>query len=283
MKLGINPSYFYPRSSERPLELLVQTAELCRDHGFSQLDTLTDLTRPDYLDFAKSYREALDARGIAVHQSHAPYYRYKKDRPLEEHQMLLSRAVEVAAILGSRYLVIHADEYRLSAGEVYDARRIEAWTYDYFAPAVTQASRLGVEIAVENLFEDWPDVGPLTRFTSRVEELVGIIERLRQSGNASCCWDFGHARCSFQGKLFDAFCIAFPYITCTHVHDNYHGDDHLLPTLGNIDWKPLIAHMKAHGYAGNLTYELVYGSIPQQTRPNFLEFARKTGEYLLSL
>ena len=61
------------------------------------------------------------------------------------------------------------------------------------------------------------------------------------------------------------------------------GDDHLLPTLGLMDWKSYMSYMRENGYKGNITFELVYGRIPREIMDDFLSFARSVGEYLLSL
>ena len=41
--------------------------------------------------------------------------------------------------------------------------------------------------------------------------------------------------------------------------------------------------MKEQGYSGNLTYESVYGHIPDALLPAYLDYIRAVGEHLLSL
>ena len=72
-------------------------------------------------------------------------------------------------------------------------------------------------------------------------------------------------------------------VVCTHVHDNYHGDDHLLPFLGQIDWKTMTTILREAGYSGNITLELVYGAIPPVMKPDFLAYARRTVDELINM
>ena len=61
------------------------------------------------------------------------------------------------------------------------------------------------------------------------------------------------------------------------------GDDHLLPTLGLMDWKAYMSYMRENGYKGNYTLELVYGHIPRELMDPFLSFSKDIVEYLMTL
>jgi sugar phosphate isomerase/epimerase len=73
-------------------------------------------------------------------------------------------------------------------------------------------------------------------------------------------------------------------ITCTHVHDNYYNMDlHLIPFYGDIDWRAQMASFKEIGYKGNLTFEFVYGKLPDSMVENFLRTAAQSGRLLLDM
>ena len=283
MKPGINLGYVCRDRADTPQSALFDAALLCKRHGFSEFDFLSDIRRDDWEAHAAAFREFSDEQGLTVHQSHAPFNRYKPPETDAEHRVLLDRAVQTAAILGAKYLVIHADEYRPQPGEEYDSGKVAAAMADMFAPFVEKASSLGVTVAVENLFEDRKYGPGRSRCCSTAEEVAEVIERLRNYGNVGCCWDFGHAHVSFRDDDADALRRCAKYLVCTHVHDNYHGDDHLLPFLGKIDWRAMTDILRETGYSGNMTLELVYGSIPPALMPDFLSYACKVTEELIKM
>ena len=282
MKLGINLSYFCNDAGKESFSPLCRTALTLRDYGFSELDFLTDVYRGDWRAHANAFRGFADGAGITVHQTHCPFNRYHREIPTEDFLPFVSRAVDASAILGAKYMVVHADEYRLSAGERYSSGKVCEAMYDMFAPFVEQAKKQNVGIAFENLFEDGFCGKGRSRYASTVEELLALVERFSDPA-VTVCWDFGHAHVAFGDGALDAFTQALPHVSCTHVHDNTHGDEHLIPFLGSVDWKGHLSAMKEQGYAGNLTYEFVYGSIPAPLSDAFLTYIRAVGEQLLAL
>jgi len=283
MKLGLNLDYFFKEKREMSLQEIVRYAECCKEKGFESLDYITDFKRDDWDEHAKKCRELMDVNNITVHQSHAPFNRYRKYDKDEVYREYLTRAVDIAAILGAEYLVIHADEYRPSKGEKYEFEKVRDFMYDYFAPFVDRANEKGVGVAFENLFEDCDIKGQRSRYASTAEEVIALIECF-SGANVSCCWDFGHAQVTYGKRAFDYFKQVFPYITCTHVHDNFFGMDlHLLPLQGEVDWTSHIQYMKEQHYKGNFSLEFSHGQVPDEILPEFLRFARKSAEYVLSL
>ena len=284
MKIGINPGYFCHDKPETPFEDLCAAALLCKKYGFEDFDILTNIVRPDWEDHAKVYRAFADENGLRVHQSHAPFFRYDTSvSSIEECKPKFFRAVDCAAILGTKYLVIHADEYRLPAGETWNPEKVVAEMVEYFAPVIARATEKGINVAVENLFEDGRWGRPRSRCCSTVEELLPMIEGLRKYGEVSCCWDFGHAHVAFGGGDAKALRACAPYLSCTHTHDNYHGDDHLLPFLGQIDWTAQTDVLREAGYNGNITLELVYGNVPAACADAFLAYAKTATETLVHM
>lgn len=282
MELGLNLNYICRDTADRTAQEIAAKAAYCRDLGYTSLDFLTSISRPDYKERALEVRAAMEAEGVYVHQSHAPFNRYNKDRSVEDFKYLVSRAIESAALLGSKYVVIHADEYRLAAGEAYDTDTVHNWTYDYLAPFVELADACGVGIAIEDLFEENPKVR--SRHCSTTGELLRLIDRFPK-GKLTCCWDFGHAQVAFgTDGAFEAFKTLFPHISCTHVHDNYYNKDlHLLPFQGNLDWAAHMKYMRENDYKGNFTYEFVYGKMPPNLLHEYLIFAKKIADHLFTL
>ena len=283
MDLSISLNYFLNMRNGGKRSLAA-AAGFISGAGFRYADYTPDFRSDDWEKKARSDREILDAAGITVEQTHAPFNRYRThdEKMFPEYCMRLFKA---SKIVGAKYVVVHADEYRTV--DRYDAREIEDFTYDYLAPYVEYAEKNRLIVAVENVFEDnnyrWPEIDGKSRFTSRIEELEGIIERFG-TPTVACCWDFGHAKCAFGDGMVDAMKRVGRHIVCTHVHDNYYKKDlHLMPFEGEIDWEKNMACLRGAGYSGKLSFEFAYGSFPDGVLPSWLAAVHSVGEYLSAL
>lgn len=284
MNASINPSHFLDRPANGPKRMIDDCLRLAARAGFKALDFTGSYKTPEGLEETRRQRELLDSLGVAAKQSHAPFNRYRT-YPDSEFPALFHRSFASSAILGVKYVVVHADEYR--SVERYDRREIVEFTYNYLAPELEFAKKHGMKLAIENLFEDLPSglkrFDGKSRFTSRVEEVIAIIERFNDP-DVVCCWDFGHAAVSFGNGMTDALKSAAKYVKCTHVHDNYlNSDSHMLPFTGKIDWKAEMAVLADAGYNGNISLELVYDRMPDELLPDWLSLCEKTAVRLAAM
>jgi len=260
-------------------------ASMCREAGFRYVDYTPDFRSDDWEKRAQADREILDRAELMVEQTHAPFNRYGQ-HPEELFAAYYRRVFEASKILGAKYVVVHADEYRTV--DHYDEKEAEDFAYDFLAPYVDYAKKNGMTVAIENVFEDsirrCPQFGGKSRYTSRIHELKAIIERFNDPA-VQCCWDFGHANCAFgKDNMLDALKEVGKYLCCTHVHDNYYEKDlHLAPFLGEIRWEEHMAYLKEIGYAGKFSFEMVYGRQPEALLGGWLKELHKTGEYLVGL
>lgn len=275
MKIAINNGYFRKVYNSDRCRSEFETAQLCKKGGFSVLDC-----SPDYLDEFDWERKAhllseyFQSENIEVEQSHAPFNRYDK-LPIEVFKERLRRSIIIASIIGAKRIVIHADEYVAPDG-VYNSKKACDFAYEFFAPYVEQAVKLGIGIAVENLFKDGRD-----RCTSTVEEILEIIGHFNDP-NVSCCWDFGHAAVAFKENMLNELKKIGTLVSCTHVHDNYFYDDLHLPLfLGKIDWQAHVSYLKKINYPGAFTFECVYGVMPEASISDFLKYQHNAAEQLL--
>ena len=284
MELSMHLNYVMSRVFGEKLSIS-EAARLCRNSGFGYVDYSPDVQKDDWKECAYRDKEVLDKAGIKVEQTHAPFNRYRQYDD-DKFWTYYSRLFEASSILGAKYVVVHADEYRTF--DRYDEHEILDFTYEYLAPHVDYASSHGMTVAVENVFEDnnyrWPLIDGKSRFTSRIEELLSVIEKFA-SPNVACCWDFGHAKCAYGNEgMTGALEKVGKYVVCTHVHDNYYDKDlHVPPFLGETDWQSNMAMLKKVGYTGKLSFEPGYGSTPKELMQMYLDVFWKTGEYLKKL
>lgn len=288
MKLATNEGFFrkiYGSSERRSPEGAVK---ICKNCGFDNIDFGLTSTSPEenlilrtrYTDEAKRFREYCDRIGVSIIQTHARYdfNRVGKEEFISE----MIKTVEVSKILGADNVVVHADtyydkEFRFEYNEVLNT------IYDIYAPMVEAAKKHGIKIAMETLFEDRAPKGKRARFTSYVNELDDIVSKFGDP-IVGICWDFGHARVSHGDEQFEEMRKVGDKIIATHVHDNHWSADmHLLPFEGDTDWNDGMKTLKEIGYSGALTFEMVYGCIPDELIPDYAAWCRKIGEYLISI
>ena len=281
MEQAINLGFVQCRYGTEEKRSVSEALDLCREAGFRHLDYLVDVAKPDYLEQARRDREAVDARGMKVIQSHCPFFRYGENG-VEKFKEFAPRAVDAAAILGAEFLVIHADEYR-SGGE-FDAAETLRQTQEYLKPVIERCVQKGVRPAIENLFEDKYGGPQRSRYTSEAEEVLAVIESFPGSG-IGCCWDSGHHNVSFGvDRFLEKLEILAPHIVCTHMHDNKYGFDMHKPAFfGSIDWAKVMEVLKKAGYQGDFSWEFVYERMPDALYKEYLHFMHSIGEYLCKL
>ncbi len=287
MRLATNEGYFRKKYGSDQKRSYEEAASICKSCGFHVIDVgLTDQTpeqnfalRAQYQEDAQRYKEYCDGLGIQINQTHARYDFFRISR--EQFISDLIKSVEITKIFGADNMVVHADtyydpEYRFQYDEVLNI------IYEIYAPVVEHAKKCNVKIAMETLFEDRAPAGKRARFTSYVSELDDIVSKFNDP-IVGICWDFGHARVAHGDNQFEEMEKVGKKIISTHVHDNHWNlDMHSLPFMGNTDWHKGMKTLKEIGYKGDLTFEMVYGCVPDALLTDYAAWCRKIGEHLIN-
>ncbi len=141
-----------------------------------------------------------------------------------------SDLIGFSEILKPKTIVFHSgyDKWK------YDSR-VDIWlegSLKTWRPLNKMASDLGVNIAIENVFEDEPS------------HLRLLMEEMG-SGNFGLCFDAGHFNLFSSVSLKEWLRITKPYILELHLHDNDGGaDSHLAIGEGNVDFQTLFNELK---------------------------------------
>lgn len=267
MHYGINVNYLAKKTSfEKAVKAVSQA-------GFTTLDYTPDCTKDTWEADMNQALEIITSAGLSVHQTHAPFNRY--NRHGEHHRVRVQRALQATRVSNAKYMVVHGDEFDFENIEYTPQKALE-YNYEFFAPFVEEAAASNIKIAFETVFED----SNRPRFCSQADDLQALIERFH-SDTVCCCWDFGHAGVSFKDEQPQKILQLGKYIECTHVHDcGHHSDLHLPPFLGDIKWDACMSAFSQIGYQGNLTFEMVYGEIPDAFVQAFADYLKKTADLL---
>ena len=278
MKYGLNIGYLMKKI---PFETVL---DMVKKAGFTDLDYQPDYKREDWEANAYKEIDAIAKAGLCIHQTHAPFNRYRSHTK-EDYKIYLERLFCETEMAGAKYMVVHGDEFEFDTME-YTPEKALQYNYELFAPYVERAAKSGIKLAFETVFEDFIDDATQLaqpRFCSDFDDLCAMIGKFN-SDNVCCCWDFGHAGLSFGDKHAENIEKMGKLIECTHVQDYGHNDDlHLPPFLGENDWSALMAALGKAGYTGNLTFEMVYGAIPEALGDAFAEYLMETAKVLSSL
>lgn len=188
----------------------------------------------DALDNATPYdlsriRESFGAKGLSI-TIHGPYLEINPGAADEDMRLKTveryRKVFKAASYLKPINIVLHAGYHpRKYHGDasLWLAQSMKTWP-----EFVAEAERLGVTIAVENIFERSP------------ETLVTLVETI-DSPNLRLCLDSGHLSAFARGDMDEWVSALGPYLAEVHLHDNTgNADEHLPIGEGSIDFGRLI-------------------------------------------
>lgn len=235
---------------------LVDCLETIRGSGFSMIEVVFS---PPHLDYRnpQAVQEAaarIDALGLEAYSFHAPFADDIDISSLEptrrEHALAeILRAVEAAASLGVHYFVIHPGPEN---GDIPSREerllRIEN-VCSVLERVAARCGEAGIQCVLENKL-------PHLMF-GQSADLLWILTCLK-GNRVGACLDTGHAH--LAGELYPLVYKMAPYLRLLHVHDNKgHGDDHLPPGDGRIDWTALLKELAGVNFTGAFILELAGG------------------------
>ena len=279
MDISMGICYLRKQRGTTEMRSMCDCARIVSEAGFRYIDFSGNyfVMEDDWRSKTEQVLKDFDSFGLIVDQSHAPYVYAGVEELLYKERM--RRAFEQAHMVGAKHIVIHADKYTPDENG-YDFDKALTAVYDFYAPYVEYAKKVGLGVAIENLFDN--KRGPRTRFTALVEEQIAIIDRFADP-IVSACWDFGHGKCSYGKDHLDAMKKLGSRLTCTHVHDNNGQSDlHQNLYFGDCDWETAAANLKEMNYTGKFTYEMVYGILPDALIGRYMKLFYDTADYLVN-
>ena len=257
-----------------------EAAKMLKAAGFDGLDypfygSITLQETEHYLAF----RDHLAALNLRCPQAHAPFemrHGMEFSESCPEYAKIL-RCFEICAILGVKQIVVHA--LNMPEGQEAD---FDQYNYNYYKSLEPYAKKAGLKIAVENLFRRDRKRGYLVGVMGTPEHLCRMVQSLGEQFTA--CIDIGHA--ALVGMEPEDFIAGMTpgVLGCLHVQDvDYKEDRHTLPFVGDLHWYKIMESLKAIGYEGNFTYEILtfLRRFPDELYSDALAFAHTVGRNLM--
>ena len=201
-------------------------------------------------------------RGLEISQTHA--HRGEYDVAItEEFFAKLVKDVEITAMLGCKYLVVHPVKPPQCNGDKdYEFRR--KVNVERFRRLRPYLEKYDVICCIENLFSKENGKYCLNA-SCTTNELLDWVNELGEDRYAVCL-DTGHLNLNtpMTGETVpDAIRNLGRHLKVLHVHDNnYDSDAHLIPYWGKNDWSETIKALKEINYQGVFSLELtIYGKM----------------------
>ena len=248
---------------------IARAAKMVKEAGFEACDySLTSMEseasplRTDaYRAIAEETRKAIEAAGITVEQTHAPFNlpaAMWNDPEIFNGTIvpLMIRALEISSILGAKVCVIHPLHHMEYKG---NEEKLFNMNMEYYGRLLPYAEKFGVKIGVENMWQKHKYRKNIIVDTcGTTKEFVRYIDTLN-SEYAVACLDVGHVLLPDQPESVGDFIRALGHdrLQALHIHDNdYASDAHQLPYLGKLDWDEITKALGEIDYQGEFTYEV---------------------------
>lgn len=262
MELSINiENLLWRYDLERAAEIYQKAGFTAVDYGLFKMakDDNDPMNRADYRTTAEEIRRTVEAVGLKVNQTHAPF-QFKNWNDQNHFQTViyprLVRSLEISAMLGAKICVVHPlhyDEYHGHEEEWFERNM------SFYRSLIPYCRAYGIKVAVENMWRNHPLRGNIVVDTCALkEEFVRYVDTL-DSEYMVACLDLGHVGLCFQeDEAQDVIrTLGHDRLQALHVHDNnYRADQHYLPFQGKMNWAEITRALGEINYTGDFTYEV---------------------------
>ena len=206
-----------------------------------------------YLDWARELKAKADEIGVPYTHAHAPGDAGSGD--------VIGRSIEVASVLGARYLVVHPIWKDENGKEIKSKKQFIKVNAEAIRQWLPLAEKRGVVLLSENIL--WS--------ASSDPRIIAELVKEVDSPLFGWCFDTGHANSSGYKPEILKKCAVAPL--SVHLQDNHGGgDEHLIPGDGTIDWARTTEALKSVGYLGDCVMEAHHQSLeaPDEERDEIL-------------
>ena len=240
------------------------------------------LLRDDYKEYAQSLRRTADEHNIICNQAHAPFPSYN---PADEkyNELIVPaivRAMEAAAMLGAKIIIIHPVMFG-------DPAKFKQMNLEFYNNLLPYCKKFNIKIALENMW-GWDDANKKVTpsVCSTAAEFCEYIDMLDKNWFVACL-DIGHGEMQGSGAASSTefiYALGHDRLKALHIHDNDKiNDTHTMPFMGKINWDEVMAALKYINYDGDFTFEAdaFYGNLPAELYLNASAVMLDVGRYFI--
>lgn len=245
-----------------------------------------EFNQSNYREIAENYRKCIEAEGITVNQTHAPFRFTEWNEESFENVVFprTVRSIEISALLGAKVVVVHPLHHFIYRGH---EEEIFETNMKFYRRLIPYCKEYNVMCGVENMWQDDRQRKYIVHDTcSHKEEFVRYIDTL-DSEYMVACLDIGHVCLPSQADEPHDFIRALGHdrLKALHVHDNdYRADRHDFPYFGKINWDEITKALAEIDYTGEFTYELqdrYFDNMDIELLPSAAKFAVDIGRHLI--
>lgn len=278
MKLSTTLNIYSLIGNKNPHDRMIEAIKVCAACGFDAIDLylkhVIRLSENELDRWIDEMQSAIAECGVSVSQCHLFFGPTDRDH-LVEHESRVARSMQIADRMGVPWGVIHGYHYNNLFG-VSKEENIRM-NVEMFQRLQERVQPKMVGLAFENIMN--------SDFAS-ADTLVSLCEEASPYGKIGVCWDTGHAHLSAGVNQADSIRRLGAHLKCLHIHDN-HGvtDEHILPMMGTIEWRSIMAALREINYTGDFVYESAQPTkhLPEDDilRKEMIRYAVTLGNYML--
>ena len=264
------------------------------DSGFDAIDY--SMTKEEYhceetateafQNHLKDIRSRIEAKGLVVNQSHAPYPSAYEDSSRDQEAFDgIVRSMRNASTLGAKIIVVHPI-FHFPDGQDGNQEALFERNIDFYNRLKPYCEEYNIKVAVEN---DWKWFRTLNGRTmvraanSTPEIFCRYLDTLNSPWFVGCL-DLGHALIVKTDAEEFIRKLGTERLQALHVHDvTPQYDSHLLPYHGGmVNWEGVIEALREINYQGDFTYEAgnFVKPLPKELVPHACRYSGAMGKYL---
>lgn len=278
MKLSTTLNIYSLLEHSNTPQRMIEAVKVCSDCGYDAVDVyikgVAHLSEKELNVWINRMQDMLNRCNVTVSQCHLYFGKVDKDG-LEEYENKVARSMAVADRMGIAWGVIHGIDYR----DLYGVSTEEniRLNVELFKRLQDRVKPKTVGLAFENIMR--------CDFAS-ADVLNALCNEACKYGKVGVCWDTGHANLSEGINQEESIRKLGSRLKCLHIHDN-HGkfDEHILPMMGTINWRAIIAALREIGYTGDFVYESGQPTkhLPEDDllRTELIKYSVTLGKYML--
>ena len=269
---------------EKAIQMIAEAGFDAIDFSMFEMNDDNSILNSDKcFEYAKKLKEIAQKSGIRFVQAHAPF-EYSHCAPqsdVDKMTIKVKRAIEIASVMGVEIIVVHPLQHMDYTTNV---KVLHDMNIEYYKMLGSLGQKLGIKIAVENMFQTDKNTGKIKDSTcASHEEFCEYLDTINNP-NVVGCLDIGHCRlCSRDpGDMLKN--MGKDRIKCFHVHDNdFVRDCHAIPYTHSLNWDEICKAVADSGYMGNLTFECdkSFLAYDDEFMSVVLKFMHDTGRHLI--